>query len=68
MTEDEYHEQCELDNTEELHQQQQLEEIYIEGYSAYYNGTEEHNNPYEGIEAEWLSDGWSDSLADVLGG
>lgn len=40
------------------------QEIYDEGYSAFYNDKEESDNPYTGIDAEYWSDGWEDASDD----
>lgn len=42
------------------------EAIYREGYAAYFRMEEEHN-PYEGIDAEYWSDGWTDAEEDNNG-
>lgn len=40
------------------------QELYDEGYSAFHNDKEESDNPYEGMDAEYWSDGWEDASDD----
>ena len=44
--------------------QDDKEEIYSEGYSAFKNERSELSNPYSGIDAEYWSDGWEDAKED----
>ena len=41
--------------------QQDLEDCFNEGYAAYYDNQEDYQNPYNGLEGEWWSDGWEDA-------
>ena len=40
------------------------ETIYQQGYNAYLCEEMEHSNPYDGIDAEYWSDGWEDAKED----
>lgn len=39
--------------------------LYDEGYNAYFRDKEDHQNPYNGMDAEYWSDGWEDAQEDV---
>lgn len=43
------------------------DEIFNEGRLAYFDGAEEHQNPYDGLLAEYWSDGWADAQDDDEG-
>ena len=43
---------------------QEQQDIYDEGYSAFLDGVEDHSNPRSGLDAEYWSDGWEDSNED----
>lgn len=47
--------------------QNDLEECFNEGYRAYYDDKDETYNPYEGMEAEWWSDGFEDATDESSG-
>ncbi|EMY6611161.1 MULTISPECIES: hypothetical protein [Vibrio] len=38
--------------------------IYEEGYNAFLSDVPELSNPYDGISAEYWSDGWEDAKED----
>ncbi|NVP01920.1 hypothetical protein HWA77_17025 [Photobacterium damselae subsp. damselae] len=42
----------------------EAEEIYQEGYTAYFDGKDELYNPYDGLRAEHFSDGYCDAQED----
>lgn len=42
----------------------ETEQAYNEGCDAYYDGCSEDDNPYDGILAEYWSDGWEDAKED----
>lgn len=44
---------------------QEQEELYQEGYSAFLNDEEEYQCPYTGLDAEYWSDGWEDAKEDT---
>lgn len=43
----------------------QQEAVYQLGYQAYLSGESELSNPYDGIDAEYWSDGWEDAKEDA---
>lgn len=43
---------------------EEQEEIYNEGRLAFEFGSNEHSNPYAGLNAEFWSDGWEDAQED----
>ncbi|WP_234498176.1 ribosome modulation factor [Vibrio maritimus] len=40
------------------------DDIYQEGYDAFNSDESEHSNPYDGLDAEYWSDGWEDAHDD----
>ncbi|MFA0809481.1 ribosome modulation factor [Microbulbifer epialgicus] len=44
--------------------EEEVNEIYQDGYRAALNGISEYKNPYTGIAAEFWSDGHADGIED----
>lgn len=49
---------------EHFNRQIELQEIYDEGYKSALLGESENSNPFDGIEAEYWSDGFEDGKED----